>query len=76
MTEMTNILDAPSPPPPKLPKTPDENPNMLTIGPIDTENPTDEDIEMLEKVSFQSSVNLSIFLQLRKISKIFLSIKL
>uniref|UniRef100_A0A0R3RUS5 [histone H3]-lysine(36) N-trimethyltransferase n=1 Tax=Elaeophora elaphi TaxID=1147741 RepID=A0A0R3RUS5_9BILA len=47
--EMTNILEAPSPPPPKRPKTPEENPNMLTIGPIDVENPTDEDIEMLEK---------------------------
>ncbi|KAL3997978.1 SET domain family protein [Acanthocheilonema viteae] len=47
--EITNILEAPSPPPPKLPKTPEENPNMLTIGPIDMENPTDEDIEMLEK---------------------------
>ncbi|KAM3721489.1 Histone-lysine N-methyltransferase SETD2 [Dirofilaria immitis] len=47
--EMTNILEAPSPPPPKQPKTPEENPNMLIIGPIDVENPTDEDIEMLEK---------------------------
>ncbi|EFO24832.1 hypothetical protein LOAG_03647 [Loa loa] len=47
--EMTNILEAPSPPPPKRPKTPEENPNMLVIGPIDIENPTDEDIEMVEK---------------------------
>lgn len=45
-----NILEAPSPPPPKRPKTPEEKPNMLTIGPIDMENPTDEDIEMLERV--------------------------
>lgn len=49
---MTSILEAPSPPPPKQPKTPEENPNMLVIGPIDVENPTDEDIEMLEKVGF------------------------
>ncbi|VDK86697.1 unnamed protein product [Onchocerca ochengi] len=48
-TEMPNILEAPAPPPPKRPKTPEENPNMLVIGPIDVENPTDEDIEMLEK---------------------------
>ncbi|KAK6106780.1 SET domain family protein [Brugia pahangi] len=48
-TEITNILEAPSPPPPKRPKTPEERPNMLIIGPIDAENPTDEDIEMLEK---------------------------
>lgn len=48
-TEVVNILEAPSPPPPKRPKTPEENPNMLTIGPINTENPTDQDIEMLEK---------------------------
>uniref|UniRef100_A0AAF5Q0R0 [histone H3]-lysine(36) N-trimethyltransferase n=1 Tax=Wuchereria bancrofti TaxID=6293 RepID=A0AAF5Q0R0_WUCBA len=48
-TEITNILEAPSPPPPKRPKTPEERPNMLVIGPIDVENPTDEDIELLEK---------------------------
>lgn len=52
---MPNILEAPAPPPPKRPKTPEENPNMLVIGPIDVENPTDEDIEMLEKVSSFSS---------------------
>ncbi|VDN06815.1 unnamed protein product [Thelazia callipaeda] len=49
IAEIKSILEAPAPPPPKQPKTPEENPNLLTIGPINMDNPTEKDIEILEK---------------------------
>ncbi|VDK42176.1 unnamed protein product [Anisakis simplex] len=42
VAETLNILDAPSPPP-------EPKPNTITLGPFNIDNPTDEDIETLEK---------------------------